>query len=779
MKISARSPRRTWTRSLAVAALIAGHAQLDSTPATAQPPAANAPAAEGGAVRGSIVEDRAAKKLIEAGDARYDADEIPKAIEIWKSVIERYPKSRLRFDAQMRLGNYYLERDRSYDRARTHFESVTVEDNRDDTQQAEATLKTGICYYHARNYGKCFQVMRDVVEKFPVSPQVNEAYYYIGLGHFQLAHYSRAIAALEKVGTTLSGDDSQERKLEAGKRFFVKIEDADLAVLESGEAVEVRCKVASGDEETLQCFPVGRNVRLVLGSLPTKLGQPSPGNGTLEIRGGDSIEVTYLDRHTADKSQDKPVTQQIKVVGNGLTAITDGAFAESLRGVVLGKSVNLRVIDADHDTTNAADKLTVDVAIYRPKTDQELEAEAAAIAGQAAGAGAGPTPPATATAPATPPPNVELDDDGKPKLEKFKLLDSIVVTLNEAALGEESDIHTGMFQGSVPVVKADKVIAGDDTLQALPGDEIRVTYRDEVNTREGVQTVLTTAKCLEGNIGGVRVTRAVITDQELRIQTQLKTSDALLNIGNRYKEFGLKDKAEEKYDQALSVCEEIMEDARRLGGTLLEQTYVQLWRIYFERDNLDLAAAMCQRLQNEFPNSGFVDDALLQLGEVARKQGNFNRAIGIFTRIVNMPKSQLRGEAQFGVAECYEQMATAVEGPTATQLQDRSFQEFKKVYDQFPDSGRVGEAVAKMANYYYQQKDFARAIDTFETVLTNHPDAKFLDVILFNYGRCLYRMDRKVEAKRRFDQLIADFPESPLAADAKKIAEALAKSSSE
>ena len=120
--------------------------------------------------------------------------------------------------------------------------------------------------------------------------------------------------------------------------------------------------------------------------------------------------------------------------------------------------------------------------------------------------------------------------------------------------------------------------------------------------------------------------------------------------------------------------------------------------------------------------------------------------------------------------------AQAPEGPGAAQLQDRAFQEFKKVYDQFPDSGRVGEAVAKMANYYYQQKDYARAIDIFETVLSNHPDAKFLDVILFNYGRCLFRMERRTEAKRRFDQLIGDFPESPLAVDAKKISEALAKS---
>ncbi len=167
------------------------------------------PPAGGGAVRGSVVEDRAAAKLIEAGDARLEADESKKALEIWQSVVERYPRSRVRFEAHMRLGNHYLLRERAYDRARVQFQSVVVEENRNEEQQAEATLKMGVCFYEARNFGKAFQVMRDVIEKFPVSPQVNEAYYYIGLGHFQLGHYSRAIEALEKVGTALSANDSR------------------------------------------------------------------------------------------------------------------------------------------------------------------------------------------------------------------------------------------------------------------------------------------------------------------------------------------------------------------------------------------------------------------------------------------------------------------------------------------------------------------------------------------------------------------------------------------
>lgn len=795
--------QRLFPICLLFAAFPLGLALVLPTACPGQEPASSEP------VRGSIVEDRAAKKLIEAGDARFDADESTKAIEIWKSVIERYPRSRHRFLAHMRLGDYFLERDRSYDRARIHYEAASVEDNRDESQRAQATLNMGVCYYHSRMYGKCFQIMRDVIETFPVSPQVNQAYYHIGLGHYQLGHYSRAIAALERVGTALSEDDGDRNKLEAGKRFFIKIEDADLAILGPGDAVSVTCTTSGGDKETLDCFPVGRNVRVVVGSIPSRLGKPTAENGSLEVKGGDEVKVVYTDQHTAKQQINQPVMQAVRVVGDAHVAITDGAFRETLLGVVLGKTVNIQISDADRDRTDKSDSLKAVIEVYRRKTDAEIEAETAALAA---------ANDATAT-------DEETSDDTdldleEPQINPLKVVDRVEVMLaevkpptpptangavaqetantsitaesvsppekdNAASQGvqtkppvEDNSIHSGLFQTIVALQKTNAIQMGDSSLQALPGDQVRVTYLDELHSGEGVNEVHAKARCLEGNIGGVRVTRAQISDEELRIQTQLKTADALTRIGNRYKEFGLKAKADDKYRAALTVCEAIMPDVRRTGGRLLEETYVQLWHIYFERDQLSLAAAMCQRLQSEFPSSGFVDDALLQLAGVARKQGDLNRSIGIYNRIVGMKTSQLRGEAQFGIAECYEAMAAEREGAGAAQLRDRAFQEYKKVFDQFPDSGRVGEAVAKMADHYYQQKDYSRAVDTFETVLENHPDAKFLDVILFNYGRCLYRMERKPDARRRFEQLIADFPESPLAADAKKISEALARSGS-
>jgi hypothetical protein len=90
---------------------------------------------------------------------------------------------------------------------------------------------------------------------------------------------------MEKVGTAVGQKDQNAEKLEAGKRVFVKIEDADLAILEGNETVPIKVRTSEGDEETVECLPVGRNVRVVLGSIPTRLGKARKGNGIIEVTG--------------------------------------------------------------------------------------------------------------------------------------------------------------------------------------------------------------------------------------------------------------------------------------------------------------------------------------------------------------------------------------------------------------------------------------------------------------------------------------------------------------
>ena len=696
--------------------------------------------------RGSIVEDRAARKLLQAGDARLEVGENEKALEIWESVVERYPRSKIRFEAHLRLADHLLKETKDYDKARVHFEAAASEANEDDTQRAHASLNIGACFYESGNYGKCFTLMRDVIERFPTAPEVNEAYHYIGLGHFKLGHYSRAIEALEKVGTAVSSDDPRTAKVEAGKRLYIKIDDRDFAILPADEKISVTCTTMNGDSETVLCDPVGRHPRLTLGSIVTMSGSPVPGNGVLEVRGGDSVSVTYTDAHTASKAFDEKRVKEIKVVGNGLPRITDGSYGQDLQAAVIGKPLHIQVTDADFDISAKADELTAELQVYRRKTPDEIDDEIAK---------------GVASGELTEGPEGE---DLKAGIDPLMLVGSIPVKLSE------SDTP-GVFRTSIPLLSA----TAGNSLTGEPGQIIRLVYRDDRHLGEGTLVRIAEARIIEGNLGEMRVTRTEISDEELSLKTSLRTASALTEVGNHYKEFGLNEKAELKYGEALDVCEDILADSKKIGGKLLEETYVQLWRIYFAMDKLDLALGMSRRLLAEFPTSAFIDEAMLQQAHVERKREDFSRAISLYSSVAKLPDSPLRGEGQYFVGECYEEMALKAGESDSSRLFENAFLAYQKVYEQFPDSGRVGDAVSKMAAFYYQKEDYARAIDVFENVLADYPDANFLDVILFNYGRCLYKLDRKPEARKKFEQLVDDYPESEISTEAHKIVGALTK----
>lgn len=764
--------------------------------------------------RGSIVEDRAARRLMDAGDLRVEAGETDKGLELWRSVIERYPRSNIRFDAHMKLGEYHLAVLADYVKAKVHFEVVCSDGNENQEQRALALLKTGVCQFQARLYAQCFKVFRQVIKDYPTSPHVNRAYYYIGLGHFKQGHYGRAIESLEKVGTVISANNVGQSKLEIGKRLFVKVEDADLAVLDKDEIVEATCKTTGGDMEKVKCLPLGRNVRVVLGSLLTRLGKPLVGNGILEISGTDIINVEYSDEHTAGGKFNQSRLRKLTVAGNAVVRIMDGAFVDPIEGVVVGKQLNAQVVDTDRDRTDAADWVEVQVKLYRKKAADEIEDEKNALAAKNAlrkeSSGliiAEDTPDEPLTKEELfqlrhrmidqsklilTEANIEVaeasislvnsNESSEELVEKLSPGDLTQIKQQDSSFVEEVEgeardesIHTGFFQGSLPVRQSEQVIVGDSLLQALPGDIVRVEYADEINLSDSLRRLTAGAVCIEGSLGDVRVAKAQISDEDLKLRTQLNTARALTKIGNHYKEFGLEDPARVKFQEALAVAEDAARRAAELKSLVLEKCYVQLWEIYFALDDLRLAVAMSQRLMREFPESSFIDDAMLKQAEIARTQGGYKDAIALYGSLLKLNSSNLRDEAQFGIAECYEKMAGEVSGSRSRSLFEKAFENYKKVYEQFPESSRIGDAVARAANYFYQRQDYQRAIDVFEGVIANHPDANYLDVIYFNYGRCLYRTERKRVARQQFDLLVLEFPESKLAAEAKRISDALVK----
>lgn len=699
----------------------------------------------------SLVDDKKAKALLDAGDARFEAGELSAALDLYKAVLDRYPVSRWRFLARLKIGKQFLK-EKKFDLALDQFRRVAVEDNKDADQRGDASLQVGICFFEMGKFEEAFGELRKVIKAYPGTPYSNDAYYYIGQAHFKMGRFGNAIEAFKNVGTSIDPGAQEAEKLDAGKRLYVKIDDKDLSA-QAGEAgVVVTVLTSSGDKESVTCFPVTPGAPILMGSLRTQLGDAKPGDSIVQLIGTDKITVTYTDKQTADAQLNVTRTKEIKVVGNARVKVVDGAFAEAVGAVVLDKPAFLLVQDSDRDTSAKSDEIEVIVRTKRV-VEENPDSE-------------------KAEKPIT---NIQSALEAAEKAEPvFKVIDEKKVKLVEKpadGAAQGAAVHTGVFIGTIAIARQGET-PNPSAIVAQVNDVLEIEYLDEVSLEAKPATRKTVAKVIEGNLNPLQVANAKINDEELKFKTALKTSEALKNIGNIYKDLGLTKQSVDRYKQALAETEQVARSYGALNQRLLEQTYVQMWKIYYAMDDLGRAAQMCLELQRRFPESPFVDDALLLMGQVSQKQGKFQEAIGVFRRLAALKNSPLAPAAQFAIGECYEELGTAQKNKI---YYDEAFLAFKACFEKFPNSNQAGDALSKMAEYYYSKEDFTRALDLYEEALQQYQDSKFIDVVLYNYGRCLVKMKKLDDAVGKFNQLITTYPNSKMVANAQKIVEAIEK----
>lgn len=712
--------------------------------------AAPVPAQVGGGAA-SLVDDKKAKALLDAGDARFEAGELSAALDLYKAVLDRYPVSRWRFLARLKIGKQFLK-EKKFDLALDQFRRVAVEDNKDADQRGDASLQVGICFFEMGRFEEAFGELRKVIKAYPGTPFSNDAYYYIGQAHFKMGRFANAIEAFKNVGTSIDPSAQEAEKLDAGKRLFVKIDDKDLSA-QAGEAgVVVTVMTSSGDKETVTCFPVTPGASVLMGSLRTQLGDIKPGDSIVQLIGTDKITVTYTDKQTAEAQLNVTRTKEIRVVGNARVKVVDGAFAEAVGAVVLDKPAFLLVQDSDRDVSGKSDEIEVIVRTKRV-VEENPDSE-------------------KAEKPIT---NIQSALEAAEKAEPvFKVIDEKKVKLVEKpadGAAQGAAVHTGVFIGTIAIARQGET-PNPSAIVAQVNDVLEIEYLDEVSLEAKPATRKTIAKVIEGNLNPLQVANAKINDEELKFKTALKTSEALKNIGNIYKDLGLTKQSVDRYKQALAETEQVARSYGALNQRLLEQTYVQMWKIYYAMDDLGRAAQMCLELQRRFPESPFVDDALLLMGQVSQKQGKFQEAIGVFRRLAALKNSPLAPAAQFAIGECYEELGTAQKNKI---YYDEAFLAFKACFEKFPNSNQAGDALSKMAEYYYSKEDFTRALDLYEEALQQYQDSKFIDVVLYNYGRCLVKMKKLDDAVGKFNQLITSYPNSKMVANAQKIVEAIEK----
>ncbi|MFT5128472.1 MAG: TolA-binding protein [Rhodothermales bacterium] len=698
--------------------------------------AARQPKKVGGAMSETARMEYRANNMISQGLDLLEAKQEERALKLLQDVPRLFPKAAARFKAYLSLGKYYASK-RDFPRAIKQY--TLAQESEKELQKAESLYQTGICYYNLNQHDRAFVSLRKVVNLYPATVFANESYYYIGLCHFKLGRWARAVESLEKVGTSTTGDTAEIRYAESGQRFFAKVFDSDLVVLVGDtDSFEVSAKSAGGDEEQIVLSALGKDGSRFIGSLPTALGAPAKGDGIIQIKGGDEITISYVDVNTSAGTRNQTVLSRTTMVSSASIGFTDGAYREYTSGVFAEQPCFIRVKDWDADVSDQADTLSVEVYCqFKPEKEVDVEKS-----------------------------GIDIGDEDE--LEKRTI---IPVTLTETGA------HTGLFTASIPVKLvegSDSVPPAADALYAKAGDHVVLAYKDMVHiVGDEPRDIVYTARILTGQVQDVDITISMVADAELRARKNLIEARLQLRLGEVFKDVGLNEKATAKAQIGLDKAQDVIKIGLKTGinRDLIEQAYNVKWDLLIVQGKLHEAIRVCNQLVRLFPDSTLVDAALMKIGHAKAASDDpavRREAESIYNSVIRLPKSTLKAEAQYRIAELREDTAVARAGSGSPKLANVMLA-YKKVADNYPDSNFAGDALEKVANYYIKSKDYGRAVALMEQVFQDYPDASFLDSMLYKWALSSYRLQDYQAASDKCDELLSDYPNSSYAVKAKKI----------
>lgn len=718
-------------------------ARVAKTPAKAAQDEA-APGAAAGAPTQSAGEVEA-KRLFDRAKELMDAKESERAVKMLESILEQFPVSKVRAEVCVALGRYYIENHEqlkaiSYLNQLKNLEKDNQElTGTDKDLYLEALYMIGVAYFQVRQYGAAFPVLRRITTDYPNTVWANQAYYYIGMCHFVEQNWNKAIESLSLVGTFVDPDSPGIQFVEAGHRLYVRVEDDDIPVLNRlGREIKVTAETAHGDKETFICVPLTAEGKMVIGSIPTEIKAAKPGDQLLQVIGGDVVTIRYTDENTQDGKPNVARETKVKVVSTAALDFTLGDFETKAPAAFLDQPLCVLLQDVDLDVSDKND--LAEVQIVSRYKDEEADNE-----------------------PAAKDKGVDLEKLIQTQQTKFKVRDQVTLKLNE--LGTDTVVHTGRFGGKVQLqaVQGDKPLDQTDSiLTAALDDEIVLSYIDKLNVK-GEENRLVEQKVLVlGDIDNrPKTSQDVVFDPIIKSKKNIVESTAYLELARIFRSMGLVKGAKEKVTEGLDRVDFVIRSRSPLPADLKQEAFRIKWELHMAADDYGNAIATCQLFNRLYPDSPFVDQALMGIGSIKMEAKRYDEAITIFRQVLNLSKSEAKPEAQFHIAEAVEAQRGA--GTEA------AIQEYKVCAERYPESEFAGQALAKLVDYHIETKDYSQAGDLLEQIFQDYPDAKFLDSMLLKWVILSYRSGDYQKAYDKCSQLVFEYPDSTYAAKAKQI----------
>lgn len=191
-----------------------------------------------------------------------------------------------------------------------------------------------------------------------------------------------------------------------------------------------------------------------------------------------------------------------------------------------------------------------------------------------------------------------------------------------------------------------------------------------------------------------------------------------------------------------------------------EQALYAAFGLASELDMRDRALELGKTFIEEFPQSPYWGEVVLNMGRLQLRTQNFALALELFNRVFNLKRDDKDAE--------YLDKVLYLTGYAYFQDEDldNALKTFKRLRTEFPKSELKDAADYWVGMTYLFQKDYQSAKEEFSSFLTNHPESTFHEDAMFRRAVCLYGLLDFVEAKPVFESFITKYPDSLLRGEA-------------
>jgi len=197
-----------------------------------------------------------------------------------------------------------------------------------------------------------------------------------------------------------------------------------------------------------------------------------------------------------------------------------------------------------------------------------------------------------------------------------------------------------------------------------------------------------------------------------------------------------------------------------------------------------------KRIVEGFPQSDHAADARIALGDTYFEEGgeaSYILAVSEYRGFLTLFPSHARSEyAQFRVALSFDRQRQSPDRDSTNT--ERALEEYQRLLEMYPSTQYQEQARARIVDcrqnlarteyavgYFYQRtrKAYRASLARYEFLLKEYPDYARVDEVLLRTAECLRYLGRFLEALPRVNQVLEDYPKSPLLDSARELREQL------